>query len=165
MKYAILFAVIFGIFASVSEAGAQELGLNVVPASPSTDGREALVMTYTKLVDTEVQLFEADLPATTQAACLASRDFTGAVPIPPDRVRQIYGEGKKVVIVFTKSSGVSPCSVILGRSGVNLDDFNVIRANFGQSGLLEIPVEKTDAESDSLRQTGPVFRLERHYDN
>jgi hypothetical protein len=165
MKYAILFAVIFGIFASVSEAGAQELGLNVVPASPSTDGREALVMTYTKLVDTEVQLFEADLPATTQAACLASRDFTGAVPIPPDRVRQIYGEGRKVVIVFTKSSGVGPCSVIVGRNGVNLDDFNVIRANFGQSGLLEFPVEKTDADGDGLRQTGHVFRLERHFDN
>ena len=165
MKYAIFFAVIFGIFAGISETGAQELGFNVVPASPTTGGREAVVITYTQLVDTEVQLFEADLPATTRAACLASRDFTSAVPIPPDRVSQISGEGKKAVIVFTKSSAVGPCSVIVGRSGVNLDDFNVIRANFGQTGLLEIPSEKTDAESDGLMQKEPVFRLVRHFDN
>ena len=165
MKYTIFFAFIFGIFASVSEAGAQELGLNVVPASPGTGGIEALVITYTKPEDSDVQLFEADLPATTQAACLATRDFTGAVPIPPDRVRQMYGEGKKVIIVFAKTSAVGPCSVIVGRNGVNLDDFNVIRANFGQSGLLEFPIEKTDAESDGLRKAGPVFRLERHFEN
>lgn len=165
MKYAIFFAVIFGVSASFSEAGAQELGLNVVPASPSTGGREAVVLTYTRAEATEVQLFEADLPTATQAACLASRDFSGAVPIPPDRVSQIYGEGKKVIIVFAKSSGVGPCSVIVGRRGANLDDFNIIRANYGQSGLMEFPGEKADAESDGLRQTGPVFRLERHFDN
>jgi hypothetical protein len=53
----------------------------------------------------------------------------------------------------------------VGRNGVNLDDFNVIRANFGQTGLLEIPSEKKDDESDGLRQTGHVFKLERHFDN
>jgi hypothetical protein len=163
MKYAILFTLIIGTFATTSMA--QELGWELVPASESPVGKETLVITYTQLEDSTVQLYEASLPATTQAACLASRDFTSGVPIPPDRVSQFYSGGKKVVIAFVKTERVGPCSVIFGRSGTNLNDFNFVRANFGAEGLAETSIQKTDEpKSVDLRSRGHVFKLTRHFD-
>ena len=157
MKYAIFIAMTLGVFAFGAETNAQTLGLNVVPASQRTDGWEKIAVTYSAPEDAPVQLYEAVLPATTQAQCLAATDFSSAVPIPAARMQQLWGEGKKVVIVFTKTSSYGACSVILGRSGVDLNDFNVVRANFGQTYF-------AGSEDDARPGTGPVFSLERHFD-
>ena len=112
-----------------------------------------------------MQLYEAVLPAATQAQCLAATDFSGAVPIPAARMQQLWGEGRKVVIVFTKTSAYGACSVILGRSSVVLSDFNMIRANFGRTYFAGSEDDKASESQDGARQgTGPVFSLARHFD-
>ena len=163
MKLAILFFVTIGIVTSSAAVNAQTLGLNVIPPSANTGDREAVVISYSELEDSEVALFEAVLPATTEAGCLASNAFTSLVPIPADRTHQTFGQGKKVVIVFTKSSHYGACHVIVGRSGTTLSDFNTVRANFGSTRLFEIPNEKAeDRDANSTAQMSPKFHLIRH---
>lgn len=165
MKYALFIAITIGVFAYGAEMNAQTLGLNVVPASQRTDGWEKVAITYSAPEDAPVQLYEAVLPAATQAQCLAATDFSGAVPIPAARMQQLWGEGKKVVIVFAKSSSYGACSVILGRGSVVLSDFNVIRANFGRTYFAGSEDDKAPESQDGAQPgAGPVFSLTRHFD-
>ena len=124
-----------------------------------------MVISYTGLEDSEITLFEAVLPATTEAGCLATKEFTNLVPIPPDRTYQTFGEGKKVVIAFTKTDNYGRCHAIVGRNGVNLDDFNMVRSNFGTTYFNEDTKAKGEGAIDAgrTRSAGPKFRLTRHY--
>lgn len=164
MKILVISALIFAAFGVSADVQAQQLGLYVVPPSTNTGDREAIVITYTGLEDRQVQLFELSVPATSEAACLATTDFTAATPIPADRTSQTFGERKKVVIAFTKTERYARCHVIVGRSGVNLDDFNVIRANFGRAGLFDPQLSDADrTETNRVQSAGHIFRLEKHF--
>jgi hypothetical protein len=151
MKFLFIFAIIMGAFAITVPA--QELGLEIVPAAESPARRDTMVITYTELEDRPVQFYEAALPADSEGGCFASRDFTGAQPIPPDRVSQTFGEGKKVVIVFIKTDRRGPCNVIFGRTV--------------SSGLVDVAVWSfgSDSEANPTRSAGHRFSLERHFDS
>ncbi len=168
MKIAILTAVIMtAIFANVDSAAAQNLiGLNVIPATPQNDRTETLVITYTELENRFVYLYETVPPVTSDAECVAATDLTNLVPIPPERTAQIWGEGKKVVIVMTKTSRMGPCHAIVGRTSAAASDFNYWRSNFGRTSARPDSEPADEEPKQAFRSNNnPIHKIGRRFPN
>ena len=168
MKFAILTAAIMtAIFVSVDPVAAQTdndtIGINVIPATARNDRTETLVITYTELENRFVYLYETVPPATTDAECVGATDLTNLVAIPPERTAQIWGEGKKVVIVMTKTSQLGSCHVIVGRSGPTAQSFTLWRSNFGRT--LARSDADTTKETASRPTRAPIHKIGRRFPN
>lgn len=170
MKFAILTAAIMAaVFVSVDPAAAQTgndtIGINVIPATAQNDRTETVVITYTQLENRFVYLYETVPPATSDAECVGATDFTNLVPIPPERTAQVWGEGKKVVIVFTKTSRMGPCHVIVGRSDTTASDFNYWRSNFGRTAGRAVSGDEEQSTQFFRSNPTPIHKIGRVFPN
>ena len=115
--------------------GDDTYGLEILPGA--SGDIDTVLISYTGLEDGDLQFFEAVIPASTREGCLASSDFSGAVPRGPDRARSTYDpeSGTQIMVWNNVTNSRTPsCRVLVVRSSVNASDYNVWRANYGQTG-------------------------------
>jgi hypothetical protein len=111
----------------------------------SKDTVEAIV-NYTGLESPGSQIVEAVLPASSHEACLASRDFSRAVPVGPDRATFRYDPQTATGTLswFLARNDSASCRVLLVRSSSDSGDYAVWRTNFGQTVSSSADAEKSD---------------------
>ena len=84
-----------------------------------------------------MQVFEALIPATTETACFASRDFSTARPVGPDRATVTYDPATNSYEL--KWTGVrdrrDTCRVLLVGGSISATDLAVWQANYGTTAL------------------------------
>ena len=101
----------------------------------SKDTTETLI-NYSGLENPGGQLFEAVLPAASEEACLASRDFSSAMPVGPERATLKYDPTTDTGILrwsLARNDSAS-CRVLLVRNSTDSGDYAVWRTNFGLTG-------------------------------
>ncbi len=111
----------------------------VLDRRPAADGAnlDGVTIRYTGLENRRAQIYEAFLYATTDAECLASRDFTTAVLVGPERATLIHDRrtGTNTLRWIVENERKDTCRVLLVRSGVDSSDLAVWQSNYGNSGL------------------------------
>lgn len=124
----------------------QTHGLEFIPAvsrAGSRDIGDTVLISYTGLEDSGMQFFEVIIPASTREGCLASRDFSSALPVGPDRAFMTYDPAANTNTMVWNNVKNSPfpdmpsCRVLLAVSPfrtVDSADYTVWRANYGQTG-------------------------------
>jgi hypothetical protein len=168
MKNSIIFAALIGILAVT---GISQSLPSVPVYSIVVDRRSDLseinnvVIQYTGLENPNLLIFEAVLPAPTQAACLASRDFSDAVPVGPDRAALTYdAETSKYRLQWSRldTDARVNCRVLIVRSEIGVGDLAVWQSNYGQTALFEdVLVNGKLSSSDAAAR--PVTRVGSTY--
>lgn len=141
----ILFAIML---ASAFTANAQTVGLSVVPSGKN----EITTVEFNAPADRHFVIFEAVLPARSAAECFASRNFSSAVPVGPERASTVYDPTTGFFYLRNSNAAESSdsCRVIIARSTVGLDDLTMWRARYGS----------TSARSADENQTGKEGSIE-----
>ena len=132
---------------------------------PGKDG-DVIHASFPDSPDRNFVIFEAVLPATTEAGCLASMDFSSAVPADPNRASAIYDPQSELWHLKNSNTGSVPlCHVLLanGDGTVDAADYAVWRTNFGRTQFTESsegPKEgstQSDAGAFRTRQTQTTY--------
>ena len=132
-------------FKEVDNIGGQGHGLEFISAAGRGASRigGTVVIHFTGLeAAPDLQFYEAVIPARTREACLASRDFSSAVPIGPDRAYATFDPvtGRPVMVWDNlkqdQFQGAPTCRVLLavsasGSPDADGADFLVWQRNFG----------------------------------
>ena len=140
MKRTIIFSAFMTMLLSAVYTSAQTPDLRLsFSNNVATNGIETGTIKYTGLEAPGVQVFEAVIPAATEAACFASRDFSMARPVGPDRASVVYNHAtSSYELRWTQPREPrDSCRVLLvGRSsgGTDLADW---QANYGSGGRSE----------------------------
>jgi hypothetical protein len=152
MKRTIIFSALIGIFVFAGISMGQQPP--TVPAyrmviDPRPASGEAIVQVRVPAIpDRPLLLFEAVLPASSEAACLASRDFSTAYPASPDRASLVYDGTTNTYNVRWMPAREGSCRVLLVTDGdgqVNAGDYVIWRQNFGSTaGRLDGEQDKDD---------------------
>lgn len=128
--------------------------------------RDVIYARFPDASDRNFILFDAVLPTTTEAECLASTDFSNAVPADPNRASAIYDPQSALWHLKNSNTGsVPPCHVLLanGDGTVDAADYAVWRTNFGTTQFAESsegPKEgstQSDAGAVRTRQTQTTY--------
>ena len=159
MKHTINFSALIGILVFAGISMGQQLP--TVPAysmviDPRPVSGEAVVQVRVPANPSRpLLLFEAVLPATSEAACLASRDFSSAYPASPDRASLIYDGTTNSYNVRWAPVREGSCRVLLVMDGdgqVDAGDYAIWRTNFGSTaGRFDGEQDKNDARTGDSR--------------
>ena len=105
----------------------------------SPSGVPTGTVTFTGLEGPELQVFEAQIAARTEAGCFASRDFSTARAVSPERANVSYDSGTgsyKLQWTGVRDKRDS-CRVLLVGQSVASTDLAVWQSNYGVGGLRE----------------------------
>src|SRR5687767_11295128 len=134
MKRTIIFSAFMAILLSAVYTSAQTSGLRL-SYSEAVNQSGVPTGTVNFFVDGEhvMQVFEAVIPATTEAACFASMDFSAARPVGPDRASVTYDPATSSYTL--KWTGVKDrrdsCRVLLVGQSIGVGDLAMWQANYG----------------------------------
>ena len=131
----ILVVALFAILVTAVGSNAQTLGISIIPSND----KEVIVANFPAPADRRFVIFEAILPVRSAAECMASRDFTNAVPVNDDRAVTVFDPTTATWFLrnTTTPGSAEVCSVLLVKSSVDTTDFTMWRARFGQALLME----------------------------
>lgn len=165
MKFTMIFSALIGIFFLAGISMGQQVP--TVPAysmviDPRPASGEASVEVRVPVIPNRPHLlFEAVLPASSEAACLANRDFSSAYPASPDRALLIYDGTTNSYRVRWTPAREGSCRVLLVTDGdgqVDAGDYAIWRTNFGNTaGRLDGEPEKNDARTGGDSRIGDKF--------
>src|SRR5687767_15122482 len=148
MKRTIIFSAFMAILLSAVYTSAQTSGLRL-SYSEAVNQSGVPTGTVNCFVDGEhvMQVFEAVIPATTEAACFASMDFSAARPVGPDRASVTYDPATSSYTL--KWTGVKDrrdsCRVLLVGQSIGVSDLAMWQANYGTGGFAEYQIPHDDA--------------------
>jgi hypothetical protein len=124
------------VFSNISSAQIANARLTF-SESVSPSGVPTGTVTFTGLEGPELQVFEAQLPARTEAGCFASRDFSSARLVSRDRASVSYDADTsqyKFTWTVTRDRKEN-CRVLLVGRSVALTDLAVWQSNYGSTAL------------------------------
>jgi hypothetical protein len=159
MKRNIILAALISTFVFAAASYAQPVSLSLTD-SPTTN----LVMVkaiFPTAYSGGVRVLEGELPATTQAACLASTDFSRALPMDPARFQiNFNAETSTYYFSFAVDRETFGCRVVRFAGGVDAHDFLLWQkgGSPSSSGMAE---ELKNGSSDARGGDGSV-RLVRY---
>jgi len=150
MRHTVFIAAFIAAFVFALDASAQSLSVSIIP----NGDKETTVVNFPSPAGRNFVIFEAVIPASTAAQCMASRDFTNAVPVSPDRATVIYDPVtltyylRNTAPIETRPS----CKVLIVRAaGIDTSDLNVWRANYGATGALAESENESSAKGTGQR--------------
>ena len=143
MNNKIIFAAFIGILFIAGTSMAQQLPSVsaykvVIDPRPAND-LPIVEATFPGTPNRSLVIFEAVLPASSETACLASRDFSSAYPASPDRASVVYDATTNSYKIRWAVEPVGSCRVLLvvdGDGQVDAGDYGIWRTRFGNSGGL-----------------------------
>ena len=148
MKYIALFLTTLSLFAFASAINAQTFRLSTAADAE----KETVTLSFSGPANATFFIYEARPQASSTTQCLASTDFSSAVPVGPDRVSVSFDPSMSTWYLRSTSplGTVDSCSVLLVRhSSVDAHDYIAWRrARFSETSLFDEAVH-TDKESDS----------------
>ena len=141
MKRTIIFSAFMAILLSAVYTSAQTSGVRLSFSEGTTPGGVP-TGTVTFIVDgapVVMQVFEALIPAATEAACFASRDFSMARPVGPDRASVVYdaGTGSYKLQWTGVRDKKDSCRVLLVGQSLSATDLAAWQANYGAGGFAD----------------------------
>jgi hypothetical protein len=150
MKHTVFIAAIIAAFVFAVDATAQSISVSIIP----NGDKETTVVNFPSPAGRNFVIFEAVIPASTAAECMASRDFSNAVPVSPDRAAAIY-DPVTLTYYLRNTSPIETrpsCKVLIARAaGVDTSDLNVWRANYGATGGFADVENESSAKGSAQR--------------
>lgn len=146
MRSSFVLTALFAFFAFTISASAQATPgtahlVRFRASNPGTIGQviEAVIVAP---ATTQFLIKEAFFRTETEEECVAIRDFSTAVPVPPDRASMIYDPAGGVFRLKNSNSPAprsSNCRVLILDDGkVDGNDFLIWQRNVGSAGLAEV---------------------------
>ncbi|PYT00955.1 MAG: hypothetical protein DMF63_04625 [Acidobacteria bacterium] len=136
MKRSNIFIAMLGLLVFAGVSGAQTIKFGVKYPSPDKVVTE---VNFPAPPDRNFVIFEAAIPARTEADCFASRNFANAVPVSTDRASTVYDPttGTWFLRNSNSTSPIESCTVLLVRSSIGSNDLMMWQANYGTSAFYE----------------------------
>jgi hypothetical protein len=153
MKHSIIFVALIGILAVTGlSQGLPSVPVYSMVIDRRSDSSEinTVVIQYTGLESPNPLILEAVVPAATEAACLANRDFSTAVPVGTERATLAYDAVTSTYRLqwsgLDRDTRVN-CRVLIVRSGIAAGDLAMWQSNYGAGGLFEDEPIKGEAST------------------
>jgi hypothetical protein len=169
MKRTIIFSALIGVFVFASVSAGQ------LPSVPSyrividprpTGDVEVFKAKFPAADNRQLVIFEAVLPALSEAACFASQDFSSAQPVGVDRASVVYdGATSSYNVRWTNvRESRGSCRVLLvgGDADVDAADLTIWRSTFGSTQPLfegQTNALGTSSARGTVKQIGSNYTL------
>ena len=160
MKRNIIFSAIITILGLAIISDGQTTGTFRLTFNGQTTGAlQTTTFKFTGQPNTNIRLFEAVIPARSDAECFASTDFSNATPIGPDRAIVDYDDatGMYKVIWINQSENRESCRVLRGSGDIDGRDFLVWQRGASVNPALAEGNEIEQSGTADSRQSAPRF--------